>query len=342
MQFPSRDQVPPAASALEWHTNHLRVLDHRRLPEARVWVECRDADEVADAIVQGVVPGAVAGLVAAYGIALAARRIGRATDWLVALEPDLTLLAGTAPASAQLSWVLGVVAERLQRLSPSAGDVPGLLAQLAMDLHLSDWEVARSMGQLGLQVLKRHASQSQRLLVMPGALVGASLRGLLDLVRAAHGAGLAEHIYLCADQGSGALRVARWALEQDGVPVGAQVSAAAGQLMKDDNLHWVVVGAQRIAANGDVFSDLGTYSLAVLAMHHGLRFMVVAPSSAFDMSLEDADEIEPEDSQLQRDGRLQLDVTPAELIDVLVTERGVVERPDASRIAELLSPLRLH
>ena len=69
MQFPSRDQVPPAASALEWHTNHLRLLDHRSLPEARVWVECRDADEVADAIVQGVVPGAAAGVVAAYGIA---------------------------------------------------------------------------------------------------------------------------------------------------------------------------------------------------------------------------------------------------------------------------------
>src|SRR5690606_24559162 len=92
----------------------------------------------------------------------------------------------------------------------------------------------------------------------------------------------------------------------------------------------------------DVISDLGTYALAVLAMHHGLRFMVVAPSSAFDVGLEDADEIEPEDALLQRDGRLQLDVTPAELIDVLVTERGVVERPDAGRIAELLSPLRLH
>ena len=342
MQFPSRDQVPPAASALEWHTNHLRLLDHRSLPEARVWVECRDADEVADAIVQGVVPGAAAGVVAAYGIALAARRIGRSADWLAALKPDLTLLAGSSPASAQLGWVLGVVIDRLQRLPSSGADVPELLAQLAMDLHLSDREAARSMGQLGLQVFKRHASQSQRLLAMPGNLASGSLRGLLELARAAHGAGLMEHLHLCADQDAGALRLARWALEQDGVPVSAQVLAAAGQLMKGDNLHWVVVGAQRVAANGDVISDLGTYALAVLAMHHGLRFMVVAPSSAFDVGLEDADEIEPEDALLQRDGRLQLDVTPAELIDVLVTERGVVERPDAGRIAELLSPLRLH
>src|SRR5690606_4246486 len=107
-------------------------------------------------------------------------------------------------------------------------------------------------------------------------------------------------------------------------------------------LHWAAVGAQRVTANGDVISHLGTYALAVLAMHHELRFMVVAPSSLVDVGLEDADQMEREAELLQRDGRLQLDVTPAELIDVLVTERGVVERPDAGRIAELLSPLRLH
>src|SRR5690606_29118053 len=157
-----------------------------------------------------------------------------------------------------------------------------------------------------------------------------------------HGAGLMGHFHLCAAEDGGGVRVARWGLAHEGGQVTGQVLAAAGQLTKGGNLRWGVVGGERVAANGDGSSDLSASALAVQAMHHGLRFMVVAPSSAFDVGLEDADEGEPEDALRQRDGRLQLDVTPAELIDVLVTERGVVERPDAGRIAELLSPLRLH
>ncbi len=126
--------------------------------------------------------------------------------------------------------------------------------------------------------------------------------------------------------------------------------------MKTENITWVIVGADRITANGDVANKIGTYQLAVNAMHHGVRFMVVAPSSTIDMNLESGEDIPIE----ERDGRELLeiggrrvaaegdaynpvfDVTPADLIDAIVTERGVVERPDAERMAALMSRKRLH
>jgi methylthioribose-1-phosphate isomerase len=147
-----------------------------------------------------------------------------------------------------------------------------------------------------------------------------------------------------------------WELACDGVPVSLNADSAAAHLMKTKGITWVIVGADRIAANGDVANKIGTYQLAVNAMHHGVRFMVVAPSSTIDMSLESGDEIPIE----ERDGGelLELagqriaadvpalnpvfDVTPADLIDYLVTEKGVVERPDAAKMAQLMCRKRLH
>lgn len=334
MQLHSPDSTQPPVQALEWCSNHLRLLDQRYLPETVVWVECHSVSEVAAAIVDGVVQDSVAvGLVAAYGVALAARAIGQADDWTAALEADFALLTKAHPASAHLEWVLSVLDSRLRRLRSSETDVPELLAQAAINLHVSDLETSRTTGRLGAQVIRRHARQPQTFLTLGSAGT---------VLRTAHAAGLVEQVYLCASAAPGTTQLVHWELGRDEVPVAVHVAGAAGQLMKTDNANWVVVGAQRIAANGDVINDLGTYSLAVLAMHHGLRFMVVASSAAFDLTLENADELEHTDPLLQRGGRLSMDVTPADLIDVIVTERGVVERPDESRIAELLSYQRLH
>lgn len=334
MQLHSPDSTQPPVQALEWHNSHLRILDQRYLSETVVWVECHSVSEVAAAIVDGVVQDPVAvGLVAAYGIALAARSIGQTDDWAAALQADFAVLAKTHPTSAHLEWVLSVLDSRLRRLRSSETDVPELLAQAAINLQDSDLEASRTTGRLGAQVIRRHDRHPQKFLTMGSA--GAVLR-------AAHAEGLVEQVYLCASATPGATQLAHWELGRDEVPVATHGAGAAGQLMKTDNTNWVVVGAQRIAANGDVINDLGTYTLAVLAMHHGLRFMVVASSAAFDLSLENADELEHTDPLLQRGGRLSMDVTPADLIDVIVTERGVVERPDENRIAELLSYQRLH
>ena len=334
MQLHSPDSTQPLVQALEWHNSHLCILDQRYLSEAVVWVECHSVSEVVAAIVDGVVQDSVAvGLVAAYGIALAARAIGQTDDWPAALQADFAVLAKTHPTSAHLEWVLSVLGSRLHRLRSSEADVPEQLAQAAINLQISDLEASRATGRLGAQVIRRHARQPQKFLTMgnAGTVLGA-----------AHAAGLVEQVYLCAGDGLGTTQLTRWELGRDDVPVSLHGASAAGQLMKTDNVSWVVVGAQRIAANGDVINDLGTYSLAVLAMHHGLRFMVVASSAAFDLTLEAADELEHTDPLLQRGGRLSMDVTPADLIDVIVTERGVVERPEENRIAELLSSQRLH
>ena len=151
-------------------------------------------------------------------------------------------------------------------------------------------------------------------------------------------------------------RLTAWELLGDGVPTTLNVDSAAAHLMKTRGISWVVVGADRIAANGDVANKIGTYQLAVLAMHHGVRFMVVAPSSSIDMTLESGDEIPLEERAgselLEVNGRRfaadveafnpVFDVTPADLIDVIVTEKGVVERPTATKMADLMSRKRLH
>lgn len=343
MQLHPRVSAQPPVPALEWCDDHLRILDQRSVPDDLVWVECHDAAEAAAAIAHGVVRDAVTvGLVAAYGIALAARRIGHAEDWVAALEADFGRLARVRPASTHLDWVLGVLADRVRRLPDQDLDVPDLLAQAAISLQASGEESGRTVGRLGVQVIRRHDRQPQRFMTLISQRAGGSHAGALSLMRSAQRAGLVEQLYLCAGDAPDACRLALWELSQDEVPTALHDLAAAGQLMKTDGLNWVVVGAQRIAANGDLINDVGTYSLAVLAMHHGLRFMVVAPSTAFDLALESADDLDPADSLLNVDGQLLMDVTPAELINVIVTERGLVERPDESRIAELLSPRRLH
>lgn len=334
MQLHIPDSTQRPIQALQWCDTYLRILDQRYLPEAVVWVECRTVSEAVAAIVDGAVQDAVAiGLVAAYGIALAARAVGQADDWALALEADVARLAKAPSSSAHLEWVLGIFHDRLSRLQGTETDVPEMLAEVAINLHASDLEISRATARMAVQVFRRHERR-------PGGFMTLGRAG--SALRAAHAAGLVEQVYLCAGDAPGTTRLAHWELVQDEVPVALQGIAAAGQLMRGDNLNWVVVGAQRIAANGDVINDIGTYSLAVLAMHHGLRFMVVASSSAFDLALENADEIEPGDALLQSAGQLTLDVTPAELIDVIVTERGLVERPDETAIAELLSPRRLH
>src|SRR5690606_35099335 len=190
-----------------------------------------------------------------------------------------------------------------------------------------------------------------------GALATGGFGTALGVIRAAHLEGLLECVYVDETrpwlQGS---RLTAWELAGENVPVMLNADSAAAHLMKTRGITWVVVGADRVAANGDIANKIGTYQLAVLAMHHGVRFMVVAPSSAIDMELEAGDDAPLEERAgselLEVNGQRfaanvdtfnpVFDVTPADLIDVLVTERGVVERPNAAKIAALMSRKRLH
>lgn len=357
-----REQLLAAekVTAIAWREGALHLLDQRLLPFTQTWLAYDSAAAVADAIRLMVVRGAPAiGIAAAYAVVLAVRaRVAAGGDWRAALEEDFRLLSESRPTAVNLFWALNCMRERLQRLK--VGDDPlRVMEQEAVGIHASDREANLTMAQLGMEVIRQQQGNSQPVMTHcnAGALATGGFGTALGVIRAAYLEGLVEHVY--ADetrpwlQGS---RLTAWELACDGVPVSLNADSAAAHLMKTKGITWVIVGADRIAANGDVANKIGTYQLAVNAMHHGVRFMVVAPSSTIDMSLESGDEIPIE----ERDGGelLELagqriaadvpalnpvfDVTPADLIDYLVTEKGVVERPDAAKMAQLMCRKRLH
>ncbi len=359
MQPQQQPVVEPQVRAIEWRGDTLRLLDQRLLPGEESYIDCSDAGEVAQAIRSMAVLGAPAiGIAAAYGVALSARRLGQSDDWAKALEADFALLEATRPTAMNLAWALRMMRERLQRLQPGA-DVAGELTRAAMSIHESDLEANRTMGKLGMQLIRRHHKTRQRLLTHcnAGALASSGYGTALGVVRAAHDAGLVEKVFIDETRpGLQGARLTAWELAREGIPAVLNVDSAAGHLMKTMDITWVIVGAERIAANGDVISRMGTYALSILAMHHGLRFMVVAPSSSIDLALEVGDDAQLEEGdsdELLIVGNRRLDagvpayncgfdVTPADLVDAIVTEKGVVERPDAGRIADLMSHRHLH
>ncbi|MBD9503490.1 S-methyl-5-thioribose-1-phosphate isomerase [Pseudomonas sp. PDM23] len=347
-------------TAIDWRKGTLRLLDQRLLPLEETWLSYETAEGVADAIRQMVVRGAPAiGIAAAYGLVLGLRaRVAAGGDWRAALEDDFTVLAESRPTAVNLFWALNRMRDRLERLKPGEDPLPLLEAE-AVAIHESDREANLTMAQLGVDLIRKHHGGPQKILTHcnTGALATGGFGTALGVLRAAHLEGLIERVY--ADETRPWLQGARltaWELANEGVPVTLNVDAAAAHLMKTESITWVIVGADRITANGDVANKIGTYQLAVTAMHHGVRFMVVAPSSTIDMGLESGEDIPIE----ERDGRELLeiggkrvaadveafnpvfDVTPADLIDAIVTERGVVERPDTERMAQLMSRKRLH
>lgn len=346
--------------AIEWRDGTLHLLDQRLLPLEETWRTYDSALGVAGAIRDMVVRGAPAiGISAAYGVVLGARqRLAAGGDWRAALAEDFRVLAESRPTAVNLFWALDRMRERLARLKEGEDLLAALEAE-AVGIHESDREANLTMAQLGVELIRKHGGKPQALLTHcnTGALATGGFGTALGVIRAAHLEGLVERVY--ADetrpwlQGS---RLTAWELAEEGVPVSLNVDGAAAHLMKTRGITWVIVGADRITAEGDVANKIGTYQLAVVAMHHGVRFMVVAPSSTIDMSLQGGEEIPIE----ERDGRELLevggkrvaaaveavnpvfDVTPADLIDAIVTERGVVERPNAAKLAELMSRKRLH
>ncbi|WP_321836096.1 S-methyl-5-thioribose-1-phosphate isomerase [Pseudomonas kulmbachensis] len=357
-----RDRLLAAekVKAIDWRDDALYLLDQRSLPLEETWLAYTGAEDVAQAIRDMVVRGAPAiGITAAYGVVLAARaRKAVGGDWVAALEEDFTLLAGSRPTAVNLFWALNRMRDRLSR-SKTRADVLQVLEAEAVAIHESDREANMTMAQLGVDVIRRHQGNAQAVLTHcnTGALATGGFGTALGVIRAAWLEGMIEQVYVDETrpwlQGS---RLTAWELANEGIPVVLNVDSAVAHIMKTKGVTWVIVGADRITANGDVANKIGTYQLAVNAMHHGVRFMVVAPSSTIDMDLATGDDIPIE----ERDGRELLevggkrvgadvqvfnpvfDVTPADLIDVIVTEKGVIERPDAAKLAQLMCRKRLH
>lgn len=353
-----RDRLLAAekVKAIDWRDDGLYLLDQRALPFEENWLPCGDAASVAEAIRQEVVRGAAAiGISAAYGLVLGLRqRLAAGGDWRDALEADFTALAQTRPAE----WALNRMRERLQRLKQ--GDDPSqALEAEALAIHESDREANLNMAQAGMELIRKYQGSEQAVLTHgnAGALASGGFGTALGVIRGAWLDGMIEHV--CVDETRPSLqgtRLTAWELACDGVPVTINADTAAAHLMKTKGITWVIVGAEQIAANGDVASRVGTYQLAVNAMHHGVRFMVVAPSSTIDLALASGDDIPLEEDDgaplldgFDEEGDFQVeafnpvfDVTPADLIDVIVTEKGIVERPDTAKLAQLLCRKRLH
>lgn len=357
-----RDRLLAAekVKAIDWRDGALFLLDQRLLPASETWLRYTDAAGVAEAIRSMVVRGAPAiGIAAAYGVALsAARRLEAGGDWHAAVSADMALLAASRPTAVNLFWALNRMRERLARLRSGESPVAALEAEAA-DIHESDREANLTMAQLGVDMIRKHQGNVQALLTHcnTGALATGGFGTALGVIRGAWIEGMVERVY--ADetrpwlQGS---RLTAWELANEGIPVTLNADSAAAHIMKTKGITWVIVGADRITANGDVANKIGTYQLAVNAMHHGVRFMVVAPSSTIDMSLATGDDIPIEEragSELLEVGGVRFgadveafnpvfDVTPADLIDVIVTEKGVVERPDTAKMSQLMCRKRLH
>ena len=348
-----------AVRAVSWRDGRLWLLDQRALPERTEYLAYDTAAEVAAAIESMVVRGAPAiGIAAAYGIVLAARsRWGerRARDdpggWRTALAPDLSRLAAARPTAVNLAWALARMARRADAAAAAGGEPSPALLDEARAIHEEDVAANRHMGALGADLIEGRATVLTH--CNAGALATGGHGTALGVVRSAFRAGKIGEVLAGETrpwlQGA---RLTAWELVREGIPVRLIADSAAAHAMHRGRVDWVVVGADRVAANGDVANKIGTFSLAVNARHHGVRFMVVAPSSTVDLDTPDGAAIALEERAPEELVELAgrpiappgagawnpvFDVTPAALVDALVTERGVVLRPDRTRVRAMMA-----
>jgi methylthioribose-1-phosphate isomerase len=337
----------------------LLLVDQTLLPRETLIVTCRTVEEVAHAISSMQVRGAPAiGVTAAYGLALAAAA-ETATEpgaFVAALEQSASLLRQTRPTAVNLHWALERVLTCARSVTEREGVESARSAVLTLAHEMADEDVAvnRRIGAFGLDLVPDGANVLTH--CNAGALATVDYGTALGVVRAAHDAGRGIHVYV--DETRPFLQGARltaWELLQLGVPMTLITDSMAGHFMQRGNVDLVVVGADRIAANGDVANKIGTYSLAVLARENEIPFYVAAPISTIDLSLASGADIPIEERSarevIEIGGRAiapegvhaahpAFDVTPARLVTAIVTERGVLRPPYVESLAGAVNTLK--
>ena len=331
------------------------MLDQRKLPSQETWVRCATVSEVADAIRTMVVRGAPAiGIAAAYGIALAARENGAAPLSAARLAAACAELVATRPTAVNLAWAV----ERMQRRHAelAAGQDGDALAQAlqgeAHAIETEDLAACRRMGDLGATLF----TAPSRILTHcnAGGLATAGYGTALGVIRSAARDGNVLQVF--ADETRPYLQGARltaWELLRDGIATTLIADNMAGHLMARGEIDAIVVGADRIAANGDVANKIGTYTVAVLAKEHGLPFYVAAPISTLDLKTPNGASIAIEErgaDEITHHGGVRMapegvavrnpafDVTPHRFVSAIVTERGIAFPPYERSLAELVEP----
>ena len=338
---------------LRWRADKLEMIDQRVLPMRFEYLSYANADEVAEGIRSMVVRGAPAiGCAAAYGVALQALAYQHAdkSGFEQAMAHGFQVLAASRPTAVNLFWALQRVKEFLQaHAHQSQVQMAAALLALAHEISAEDVRINRAMGDFGAALLKDGA----RVLTHcnAGALATAGHGTALGVIRSAVEAG--KKISVFADETRPFLQGARltaWEMVQENIPVTLITDNMAGHLMKCGEIDAVIVGTDRVAANGDVANKIGTYMVAVLAHRHNIPFDVACPLSTIDMQLPHGDAIPIEErshdevtgfgAQRWAPSGVQVrnpafDVTPAELVSALITEKGVVYRPDQAALRQL-------
>jgi len=332
-----------------WRGDHLLLLDQRALPRQESWLRLERGEQVAEAIRALVVRGAPAiGITAAYGAVLAARERARgAGDWLRAWREDLQRLRQARPTAVNLDWAL----RRMEAAAAGAQAPLEALEHCALEIHEADVSANLRLAESGAELLATGSRVYTH--CNTGALATGGIGTALGVIRAAWAAGKLAAVYVGETrpwlQGA---RLTSWELSREGIAHQLVADSAAAWLMHSEGLDWIIVGADRVAANGDVVNKIGTYALAVAAHAHGVGFMVVAPTSTLDRDTAAGSGVPIEQrapEELLSLGGMRIaapgsrawnpvfDVTPAGLVDALVTERGVLRNPAESGIEPLFS-----
>lgn len=335
---------------IEWRGDHLHLLDQRRLPNQVEYLRCSSAEQIADAIRDLAVRGAPAiGIAGAWGLVLAAQQLqGRGRTDVGELDAAISTLAAARPTAVNLVWAL----QRMRAAAARAGGIDASsLADEAGRIADEDLAANRHMGRLGAALIAPGAGVLTH--CNTGSLATSGFGTALGVIRAAWAQQRLAAVYATETrpwlQGA---RLTAWELQQDDIPATLIVDGAGAHLMSTGRVQWLIVGADRIAANGDTANKIGTSQLAIAARHHGVRVMVVAPSSTVDMAMASGREVdielrdETEVVQLagQRTASTGIaawnpvfDVTPVGLIDAIVTERGVVTAPSRTGMSEIMA-----
>jgi len=341
------DRIRP----IRWTGAALELLDQRKLPSSVEYVRCYHSDAVAQAIATLTVRGAPAiGIAAAWGVVLAARAVhaDNGNLALAALKPALEQLRASRPTAVNLAWAL----EKMQRVLLDAGAnwLEHLIHQ-AQTIADEDLAANRKMGELGAALIEPGSGVLTH--CNTGSLACAGFGTALGVIRAGYAQQRIKRVFATETrpwlQGA---RLTAWELQQDGIGATLIADSAAAHLMKTGAVQWVIVGADRICANGDTANKIGTYALALAARAHGVKVMVVAASSTVDMNTAHGQDI---DIELRDGDELRhlagvrtaaegintwnpvFDVTEHSLIDAIVTERGVISSPNVHHMRALFA-----
>jgi len=328
-----------------WKNNTLNILDQVKLPHGVEYIQAKDVDTVAEAICCLSVRGAPAiGAAAAYGLVLGALSINTKDTniFLKELKQIKDKLLSTRPTAVNLKWAL----ERLmsiakQNVNLQIDDIKEMLLDEANRIFNKDVEVNQKIGEYGCELVPDNVIILTH--CNAGALATAGFGTALGVVRAAHYKNKKVHVYSCETrpllQGA---RLTTWEMLEEGIPITLITDNMAGYLMVRKKVDLVIVGADRIALNGDVANKIGTYSLSVLAKEHKIPFYVAAPVSTIDFELESGEQIPIEERAKEEVTHIKgmsiapegidvwnpaFDVTPATLVDAIITEQGIMRKP---------------